>query len=96
MSRTRTPSPQPYEIGMCRVCGCTDDDGCPPPGCWWPPGGLHTICSACAELDPAAKAARRAQAIDALWQRIEDQQEAVLSLKARRDRLVELERREAS
>lgn len=32
-----------YKARMCRVCGCTDQDGCPG-GCWWVEADL---CSAC-------------------------------------------------
>lgn len=36
-----------FDVPHCRVCGCTDDDGCPD-GCWWvddPRGG--NLCSQC-------------------------------------------------
>ncbi len=33
-------------VPACRVCGCTDEDGCPG-GCWWVEPDL---CSRCAEV----------------------------------------------
>jgi len=35
--------------GVCRVCGCTDDEACFG-GCWWV-DAAQTVCSACA-VDP--------------------------------------------
>lgn len=37
--------------GVCRICGCTDDDPCFNPrvgNCWWI-DGTHTLCSHCAD-----------------------------------------------
>ena len=39
----------PY--GVCKMCGCTDNDACFNPkvgNCWWV-DGTHTLCSHCAE-----------------------------------------------
>lgn len=39
------------KYGVCRVCGCTDDDPCYNPNvgnCWWADES-HTICSHCAD-----------------------------------------------
>lgn len=37
--------------GVCRICGCTDDDPCFNPrvgNCWWI-DETHTLCSHCAD-----------------------------------------------
>lgn len=40
-----------YKSGVCRYCGCTDNDPCYNPNygnCWWV-DKEHTICSHCAD-----------------------------------------------
>lgn len=39
------------KYGVCRICGCTDDNPCNNPevgNCWWA-DETHTICSHCAD-----------------------------------------------
>ena len=49
------------KTGICRVCGCTDKDGCAE-GCEWADSN-RTVCSTCFDLDTAAKLQRRRQAV---------------------------------
>lgn len=40
-----------YKLGVCRYCGCTDNDPCYNPAygnCWWT-NSDHTICSHCVD-----------------------------------------------
>lgn len=46
------PPPGP---GVCRVCGCTDEYGCPE-GCWWVEPDL---CSSCVELEKIRLSVKR-------------------------------------
>ena len=51
---TYTKMEKSSENGVCRVCGCTDDNACYIPGvgpCWWV-DETHTLCSHCVEIDP--------------------------------------------
>ncbi len=43
------------EYGVCRVCGCTENDPCynPAYGCYWWTDKTHTLCSHCAEKEIA-------------------------------------------
>lgn len=43
---------------VCRVCGCTQEHGCPPDGCSWVEADL---CSACAEVLEAIRQDRTAE-----------------------------------
>lgn len=36
-------------IGVCRVCGCTDDEACWPEGCSW---AGPNLCTTCPDLRP--------------------------------------------
>jgi len=42
---TKPPKRERHPSGVCRVCGCTDQDGCWE-GCYWADDS-HTLCSAC-------------------------------------------------
>ena len=39
--------------GICKICGCKDDDPCwePNHGCCWWVDDTHTLCSHCSEED---------------------------------------------
>jgi len=47
--------------GICRVCGCVDEDGCPE-GCDWA-DKAHTCCTACIDLTAEQMAAKREQSL---------------------------------
>jgi len=50
--------------GICRVCGCVDEDGCPE-GCDWA-DKAHTCCTACVNLTREQMAAKRELSLDEL------------------------------
>jgi len=47
--------------GICRVCLCTDEQGCAE-GCEWS-DRAHTLCSACDGLTPAEMKTKRDEAV---------------------------------
>jgi hypothetical protein len=67
--------------GICRVCGCTYEDGCPE-GCGWA-DRPRTICTVCVELDERARKRRRREAIGELRQRLFCAHHEVNDLRAR-------------
>lgn len=45
VARLPKRSPHPQRSGICRGCGCTNEEACNG-GCWWV-DAAHTYCSAC-------------------------------------------------
>jgi hypothetical protein len=54
--------------GVCRVCGCVEEDGCEE-GCGWV-DRKKTLCTACEQLGPGMHSRRRQQAVSELTMRI--------------------------
>ena len=50
--------------GICTVCGCVQSDACEE-GCGWA-NREQTLCTACKELSPTARAQKREQALEDL------------------------------
>src|SRR6266478_3977359 len=73
-----TEAKQEAVRGVCTVCGCTDQEACAE-GCEWT-NRQHTLCSVCYYLEPEDRAARRSEAIDELWTRIDGLESEVVEL----------------
>lgn len=56
--------------GICSVCGCTDQEGCPE-GCSWA-NDARTICSACIDLSEEEREEKRTDAFAELLVRAMD------------------------
>lgn len=55
--------------GVCRVCACTEEDGCPE-GCAWV-NKKQDLCTACAELDQDGRYEKRGDARSELEMQID-------------------------
>jgi len=69
--------------GICRVCGCTDDQKCWD-GCDWTDRN-HTLCSRCEKMPKAEQERHREWSINHLSERLAQYQGQVDDLKQRLD-----------
>ena len=72
-------------VPRCRVCGCTEAEGCPPESCSWVEADL---CSACQELLQKVQETRPYQLAGKLSRKVL-LRGATLAIRAYRDRLVQ-------